>query len=107
MSADLVIERSTDGAAVFSPCRRYRYRLTRVWERHIREAIREADISIAAWCAFRPKSHGNAHNVPHTIAWEMDRPLMALKISNGNPSHPLYLRADSPLVVYSRRAAAP
>jgi len=73
-------------------------------EHFIRNAIRGAQLVIAAWGAFRPRSHGNAHNVPRTLAWSANRELMALKISNGNPSHPLYLKADSPLVVYSHCA---
>ena len=62
-------------------------------DRHIMEAVQDADIVIAAW-GQHGKLRGRAGEVRQMVL-NMRRPLYCLRRSkNGQPSHPLYLPGD-------------
>lgn len=186
---DLTIDIGPDGIAVFSECDRWRYLLTRTWDKisppriatwimcnpstadafvldptirrcvafskregctalivvnvyawrstdpkalngnreafgrhnatHIRQALREADVAIAAWGSFRASGSdgtswsaylpgsGGAHGVVKAIASEVGKPLHALRVTRGgDPGHPLYVPAAAPLELYCPRGPA-
>lgn len=69
---------------------------------HIRTAIRTADLVIAAWGGSIPRIHRWLPAAVIADAVAAGKQLMAIKISakTGNPCHPLYLKADLPLVPY-------
>ena len=68
--------------------------------RHVTDAIASAHVLVAAWGAWSPGRDGNPTPVDvASRAWSMGRTLYCLGTTKaGAPRHPLYLRADQPLV---------
>lgn len=64
---------------------------------HVRRAVEDRGLIVAAWGA-----HGGHLDQARTVAgWIGDRSMKALGLTkDGHPRHPLYVRADAPLIEY-------